>query len=163
MQRGAGPSSHYQTGAVEASSLYWVQVVGSNLTAGWLAQLASTLPGKPLSHLVAANVWKRDFIPAHEPVERWVDVPEDPGLGVDIDGETIEAFRRTHAPGRTRRISTVSYLNGRLWSFAAGQQRQETFCFDHLEGLTHGVRLDIHEDDHTQEFSELYARCLEAS
>lgn len=111
---------------------------------------------------MAANVWKRDFILALEPVEEWVNLPEDPGLGVDIDSETIEAFRRTHAPGRTRRISTVSYPNGRLWSFAAGQQRQEAFYFDHLEGFRHGVRLDIHEDDHTQEFSELYARCLEA-
>ena len=89
-------------------------------------------------------------------------MPEGPGLGVDIDGETIEAFPRAHAPGRTRRISTVSYPNGRLWTFAAGQQRQEAFYFDHLEGFTHGVRLDIHEDDHTQEFSELDARCLEA-
>ena len=111
---------HYQTSAVKARLTYWVQVVGSNLTAGWLAQLASTLPGKPLVHLAAANVWKRDFTPAHEPVERWVDVPEDPGLGVDADGETIEAFRRVHAPGRARCISTVSYPNGRLWSFAAG-------------------------------------------
>lgn len=145
--------------AAEADMPFWIQTVGSGLSAAWVVQLASTCPEGSLSHLAAHNVWQRDIVALPEPEAGWTTVPDGHGLGVTVDDEALELFSRSKPAGQPRRISTVVYPDGRRWHFATEQQRHEAFYFGRLPGFMRGIRLETREDDQSRDFAGLYARC----
>jgi len=148
--------------AEEAHLPFWIQAVGSGLRAAWVAHLASVCKQGVWTHLAAHNVWQADIVAPIRPVSGWVTVPDGPGLGVEVDEAAVEALRATAlAPEAPRRISTVVYPDGLRWHFAGEQQRHEAFYFGDLPGFVRGVRLEVWEDDGSDDFAGLYARCVE--
>lgn len=148
--------------AAEARIPFWIQTVGTGLRAAWVVHLASTCQQGLLSHLAAQNVWQRDIAAAPAVQNGWVDVPTEPGLGVALLEDRVEEYRNAPPIGSLRRISTVVYPDGLRAHFATEQQRHETFYFGNLPGFVPGIRLEVREDDQSQDFDELYTRCLTA-
>ena len=141
---------------------FWIQTVGSALRAAWVAHLASTCDEAVLSHLSAHDLWAQDIAPAPRVTDGMLPVPDAPGLGIAPDPKLIEELRSLPPAPAIRRISTVVYPSGSRWHFAEEQQRQEAFYFGHLPGFVPGVRLDVREDDGSQDFAALFERCREA-
>jgi len=115
-----------------------------------------------LSHLSAHDLWAQDIAPAPRVTDGMLPVPDAPGLGIAPDPKLIEELRSLPPAPAIRRISTVVYPSGSRWHFAEEQQRQEAFYFGHLPGFVPGVRLDVREDDGSQDFAALFERCREA-
>ncbi|HVC35440.1 MAG TPA: enolase C-terminal domain-like protein [Chloroflexota bacterium] len=141
---------------------FWIQTVGTALRAAWIAHLASTCSEALLSHLSAHDLWARDVAPAPRVVDGWLPVPSGPGLGIAPDPNAIEALRSAPPAPTVRRISTVVYPSGVRWHFADEQQRHEAFYFGHLPGFVPGVRLEVRDDDGSQDFAGLHSRCHES-
>jgi len=137
---------------------FWIQTVGTARRAAWIAHLASTCDEALLSHLAAHDLWARDVAPAPKVVDGWLRVPEGPGLGLDLDSSAVEALRAAPPTPPVRRLSTVVYPSGTHWHFANEMQRHEAFYFGHLPGFVPGVRLEVREDDGTQDFDDLFGR-----
>lgn len=145
--------------AAEAHMPFWIQTVGGALRAVWTMHLASTCATATLSHLSTHNVWTEDVIQPLQPRAGWVDVPNGPGLGVDVDEDAVERLRTANPIPWPRRITTVVYSDGQRWHFGAETQRHESFYFGHFPGFVAGVRTEVWEDDGSKEFLELLARC----
>jgi hypothetical protein len=141
---------------------FWIQTVGTALRATWLAHLASTCDEALLSHLAAHDLWAQDIAPAPRVVDGWLTVPSGPGLGIAPDLLALAALRDAPPVPVVRRISTVLYPSGVRWHFANELQRHEAFYFGHLPGFVPGVRLEIRDDDNSEDFSRLFARCAES-
>ena len=148
--------------ADEARIPFWIQTVGTGLRAAWVAHLASTFKQGVLAHLAAHTLWKQDVIGPLEPVAGWLQVPEGSGLGVAIDEDAVVALRDASLEVETLRISTAVYPDGRQWHFADDLQRQEAFYFGNLPGFVRGIRLDVREDDGSEDFKALYSKCIKA-
>lgn len=140
---------------------FWIQSVGTALRAAWVAHVASTCREALLSSLACHDLWERDVATAPRPVSGWMPVPDGPGLGVEVDEAAVDALRGT-PPEPRRTISTVVYPDAPRWHFAGEQQRHEAFYFGHLPGFLPGIRLEVHTDDGSAGFSELYRRCTSA-
>ena len=149
--------------AAEAQLPFWIQAVGGALRAVWTFHFASTCKTGTLSHLSTHNVWTEDVIEPLQPVAGWVDVPDGPGLGVEILDSTIERLRTAPPIPWPRRITTVvypeSHFGGARWHFGHETLRHESFYFGSFPGFIPGVRTEVWEDDGTATFDTLFERC----
>ena len=150
--------------AHEARKPFWIQMVGSGLRAAWVAHLASTCKQALLSHIAAHDLWVEDIIKGGLKVEDgWMQVPQGHGLGVEVDENAIEELRSAPPMPEAKKISTVVYPSGVKWHFSDEQERHEAFYFGHLPGFVRGIRLEVREDDGSNDFADLYSRCLESA
>lgn len=148
--------------AAEARVPFWIQTVGTALRAAWLAHAASTCAQATLAHLAAHDLWADDVAEAPRPEAGWVTVPDGPGLGIAVDEEAVERLKQESASPPVKRISTVVMPDGRRWHFANEPQRHEAFYFGDIPGFVPGVRLEVREDDGSNDFKDLYKRCESA-
>ena len=145
--------------AQEAKKPFWIQTVGTGLRAAWVVQLASVCQQAVLSNLAAHNIWAQDLVKMPAPVAGFAQVPERPGLGVDIDEEAVAVLREAEPMEIGREITTVVYPDGVRWHFASEQQRHETFYFGSAPGFARGARLQGWTDDGSADFTDLFRRC----
>ena len=81
-----------------------------------------------------------------------------PGLGIEPDEALLEELGKPEPPA-VRRISTVVYPSGVRWSFSDEQERHEAFYFGKLPGFVRGIRLEVEEDDGSQDFEKRFTDC----
>ena len=150
---------HQATAADEAKLPFWIQTIGSGLRAAWIAHLASTCKQATLSSLAAHKIWKKDITALPDPLAGWLEVPEGPGLGVEVD-EAVVAEWHDLAPVEPKRIiSIVVYADGSRWHFSSDTQCQESFYFGSTPGFVPGVRMETREEDGSADFDDLFKRC----
>ncbi|MBV7332717.1 hypothetical protein KFU94_31700 [Chloroflexi bacterium TSY] len=149
--------------AEEARMPFWIQTVGAGLRAAWVTHLASVFVQGTLAHLAAHDLWQHDIVPPPKPTAGLMTVPNEPGLGIEVDENAVASLRTGDTPLEApRRISTVIYPEGDRWHFATEQQRHETYHFGDLPGFVPGIRLEVRDDDGSKDFDTFYGRCLEA-
>lgn len=149
--------------AEEAHIPFWLQTVGAGLRAMWVAHVASVFIQGTLAHLAAHDLWQKDIVAPPQPTAGLMTVPNEPGLGIAVDENAIATLRIDDEPRPPlRRISTAIYPEGYCWHFATEQQRHEAYHFGDFPGFVPGIRLEIQEDDGSQDFDNLYNRCLAA-
>ncbi len=138
---------------------FWIQTIGSGLRAAWLAHLASTLPQATLSNLATHTIWQQD-ITTLPPIEAGqMQVPDGPGLGVEVNESLVEELRRLPAPDQPRRITTAVSADGSRIHFNGEQQRHESFHMREAHGFTRGIHLDTWVEDGSDAFEDLFRRC----
>ncbi len=95
---------------------YWLQMVGTGITAAYMAHLGSVLSHARLPGVTCHELWEDDLLQSRlEVVGGMMRVPEGPGLGVEVDEAAIrryqvdpaaptpkELYRRTAPPTRIR-------------------------------------------------------------
>jgi len=153
---------HHASAAEEAKLPFWIQTIGSGLRAAWVAHLASTCKQATLSSLAAHNIWQKDITALPDPQAGWLEVPQGPGLGVEVDHATVEELRRLPPIEPKRSYDIVVYPDGSRWHFGSDMQRQECFYFGSAPGFVRGVRIETREDDGSADFKDMLKRCTEA-
>ena len=149
--------------AAEASMPFWLQIVGDGLTTTWGAHLGAVLTHATWPAISCINLYSHHLL--SEPVQvvgGYQQVPDGPGLGVEVDEAAVEEYRvpqealdewsRKGEPynhPKPRLINTVIYPDGTC-VHAENYNVPGTYV--------EGVRTDIWEDDGSKEWKKLYER-----
>ena len=92
---GLAATLHYAALAHETNMPFFVQLVGTGITTAFAAHLAAALPAARWPAVTALNIYADDLL--REPLEirrGYVRVPDAPGLGIEINAQALENFRR---------------------------------------------------------------------
>ncbi len=161
-----GVASVLRQGALSAAfdKPFWLQLVGTGLTTALSAHLGAVLPFAQWPSVNCLNNYADDLL--GEPLTikgGFVNVPDKPGLGVDIDEQALMRFRMEppYAHPKPRLLLSVVWQGGRVMHYA--EMRPQCWT-DFLAGnqpvQERGVTMEVHPDDGSPEWADLYDRAL---
>ena len=147
--------------ASEANKPFWLQMVGAGLTTAFSAHLGAVLTHAQWPSVNCLNVYADDLL--QEPLtirDGFVRVPDAPGLGVEIDEESLERLKvpMNYEKPETRRIYTVIWPGGGRVHYTHAQQYRHDFRAGNQPVFERGVRLEARDDDGSEDFADLYNR-----
>ena len=92
----AGAHGIAQQSAVSdvANKPFWLQLVGTGITTTWAAHLGAVCPQSKWPAITCMNIWESQLLA--DPIQLrggYYRVPEQPGLGIEIDLQAIEQYR----------------------------------------------------------------------
>lgn len=159
---GAGTVLRQAAVAAAADKVFWLQLVGSAITATWALHLAAVLsharwPAVNCHQLFEAAVVR----PAITVSNGSAAVPEGPGLGLELDREAVERYRTLPrprpypAPGL---LLAIRWPSGATSYYAHAQQYWDDFLGGRLPLFARGVDLEHVPDDGSPGWRDLQAR-----
>lgn len=161
---GGGASGVLRQAAVAAAAdkVFWLQLVGTEITAVWAAHLAAVLsharwPAINCHHLFAESPVR----PALRVDNGLAAVPEAPGLGVELDLEVVERHRtapRARPYPHPGLLLAIRWPAGATSYYAHAQQYWDDFLGGRLPLFQRGVRLERIADDGSAAWRELQRR-----
>lgn len=78
----------------EANKPFWLQLVGTGITTTWAAHLGAVLPQAKWPAISCMNIWESQLIsPPIEMRGGFYRVPEEPGLGIEVDQAALERYQ----------------------------------------------------------------------
>ncbi|MBT3344205.1 MAG: mandelate racemase/muconate lactonizing enzyme family protein [Gemmatimonadetes bacterium] len=156
---GGGATTVMSQGTIagQAKMPFWLQMVGTGLTTTFAAHLGAVLTQARWPAIPCINIYSHTLLKEFEVTGGHLQVPDAPGLGVDLDWDAIEGFRvaddfKRPAP---REIHTIHWPDGRQSHYPNGSYREE-FLAGKLPGFLPGVRLERGLDDESEEFDRRY-------
>ena len=149
--------------AGEFEKPFWLQMVGVGLVTALSAHLGAVLKHAQWPTITCMNNYSDDLLTASLEISGgFMRVPEGPGLGVQLDEAALEKYAM-EPPYRLpdpRHILSVVWPGGRVVHFA--NMRDHVWPHFRLHGndpaQEPGARLEIWDDDGSQEWEELYQR-----
>jgi len=156
---GVGSALHYAALAHAANLPFFVQVVGTGITTAFAAHLSAALPAARWPAVTASNVYSDDLLREPLDIQRgYVRVPEAPGLGIEIDEQALETFRRnaTGPKPLPRAIYTVRWADGGTAEYVSVRAYERDFTIGNQPAFERGVTLTTREDDGSVEFDNRY-------
>jgi len=149
------------TGAAcaRANAQLLLQLTGGTLTKACALHLAAVLPTATAHSIHLDDQYEEDVTVARIPVEDGASpVPEEPGLGVEVDEERLEDLAsRAAAAAEPRRCVGVFTMPGgrRYYTPAVPPVARLT---GREEGTIRGISTELWEDDGSEAFAEVYER-----
>ena len=136
---------------------FWLQLVGTGLTTIWSVHLGAVLKNARWPYIPCINIYEHPLIDDFTIEGGHVPVPDDPGLGVTVNEETIERYRveKDYLKLDPRQIHTIHWPDGRDTNHPNGDYRED-FLTGKLPGFLPGVSLDRRIDDGSEEFDQIY-------
>ena len=169
---GGGKSAVVRQGTLsaEAGMPFWLQLVGNGLTTTWAAHLGAVLTHATWPTITCINLYTHHLLKQRiEIVGGYQEVPDKPGLGVEVDEKAVEQFRvpqekldeyaakgELYAHVQPRSINTVVYPDDTCIHMAGLDQT--FFIRGGGPAYVEGVRLEAWTDDGSSEWTELYER-----
>ncbi|RIK37459.1 MAG: hypothetical protein DCC57_21630 [Chloroflexi bacterium] len=144
----------------EASKPFWLQLVGTGVTTTWAAHLGAVLPQAKWPAITCMNIYEAQLVqPAIELRGGFLRVPEQPGLGVEIDLEAVEKYRVDYTwVDPPRHLYRYRRANGEVTYYSCGKQELHRVYPDDAQSVCEpGSTLDVVADDGGAEFAELYS------
>ncbi len=171
---GGGASAIIQQATLAAAhnKPFWLQLVGTGITAAFAAHLGSVLSHAQLPYITCHELWKSDLLKKRiDVIDGFMDVPDQPGLGIDVDEKAIAKYRvdeNDPTPKQLyrakKRILRVSWPGAgkkkRLWEFTAEENYQREFYAGNLPGFERGVDLEVVEDSKSAAFKKRHAELV---
>ena len=146
--------------AEEANKPFWLQQVGTGIMTTWAAHLGAVLTQARWPAISCMNIWESQLIkPEIEVRGGFLRVPEEPGLGIEVDPEAIERYRVDYTfVEPPRHLYRYVRANGEVSYYCCNRQELHTiFPQDAQPPCEPGCRLEIVPDDGSAAFQELYA------
>jgi L-alanine-DL-glutamate epimerase-like enolase superfamily enzyme len=141
---------------------FWLQLVGTGLTTALAAHLGAVLPFAQWPAISCLNNYADDLLV--EPLTirgGFVRMPQGPGLGIEIDEQALARYRMEppYEHPQPRLLLSVVWEGGRVMHYANMRPQ----CWDDfLQGnqpvQERGVRMEVHPDDGSPGWAELYER-----
>ena len=172
-----GKSQLMHQGALsaEAQLPFWLQLVGNGLTTTWAAHLGAVLSHATWPTITCFNLYSHQLLKKKiEVIGGYHQVPEGPGLGVEVDEKAVERFRvpekrlrKFRKKGipydhpKPRIINSIVYPDGSCVHMASSVQGYGYFSAGHGPAYVEGVRLETWLDDGSREWKKLFARAQE--
>jgi D-galactarolactone cycloisomerase len=83
-----------RAGLFEAANVpFMMQNGGGNITRAFVAHMAAAFDRATLHHVTCTHMWEEDVVEPLEVVAGQVQVPEKPGLGVELDRDELERLK----------------------------------------------------------------------
>jgi L-alanine-DL-glutamate epimerase-like enolase superfamily enzyme len=160
---GGGVTRVLRQGALAAAfeKPFWLQMVGTGLTTALSLHLGAVLPFAQWPAVNCLNIYADDLLT--EPlaiVGGRVRVPDDPGLGVEVDETALVHFgmEPPYTLPKPRLLLSVTWPGGRVRHYAdIGQCRADGLA-GNIPAQERGARMRVRPDDGSKEWADLYAR-----
>jgi hypothetical protein len=166
---GGGASSVMGSGTVAAAAdkPFWLQLVGTGITATFALHLGAVLSHARWPSVNCHHLYTRQMIrPEMRVANGTCAVPEAPGLGVALDEEAVERFRiepLTKEPYPTPNLLlAIRWPSGATSYYAHTRQYWDDFLSGRLPLFPRGVYLERIPDNGSKEWKELQARAAQA-
>ena len=163
---GGGASRVLRDGTLaERSDMpFWLQLVGTGLTTAFSVHLGAVLSAARWPAISCLNIYKHPLVTDLQVEGGHIAVPDQPGLGVELDWDAVERLRvdpdyRKPVP---RQIHTISWPDGRTTHYPDGQYR-DPFLGGKLPGFLPGISLEYRLDDQTDAFDREYTELFPGS
>lgn len=158
---GGGATSVMRQAAVAAAAdkPFWLQLVGTGLTTAFCVNLGAVCSHAKWPAITCMNLYADDLL--KQPIEiknNYARVPEAPGLGVEIDEDSLEKLQ-VEPPVKKpepRWVIAVVWTNGRRTYYANSGEYHKDFSAGNEPIFERGVKLEVIEDDGSKSFSDLY-------
>jgi L-alanine-DL-glutamate epimerase-like enolase superfamily enzyme len=148
--------------ASEFSKPFWLQLVGVGLVTAFSAHLGAVLPWATWPAISCINNFSDDVLAKSLEIKGgYIRVPEEPGLGVEVDEDYISKHRMPAANWLIeypRKILSVVWEGGRVMHYTTMEQCWADFRNGNQPLQERGVRLHVWYDDGTGDFNNLHAR-----
>ncbi|MFH1567998.1 MAG: enolase C-terminal domain-like protein [Gemmatimonadota bacterium] len=153
---GFGPTMRRGFACAEANLSTVIQLTGGTLTKAMAMHLGAVLPN--VSHSINLDdQYEEDVTGGRlEVAEGSTPVPETPGLGVEVDETALARIAANPATVIPRHIGLLHMPRGGTF-YSRGFPNVERLT-GFPEGNLRGIRLEVREDDGSQEFADLYER-----
>ncbi len=161
---GASAILHQARCISEANKVFWLQLVGTGITAAWSTHFAAVSSHVRWPAVTCDNLYQHRVV-QNAPVvtNGLVPVPQAPGLGVEIDPDAVERFRiepvKKPYPHPDLLIR-VSWPSGAEDFYAHGLQYWDDFTAARKPVFSPGVHMEIVPDDGTDHWRTLYNEAL---
>ncbi|MEE2710615.1 MAG: mandelate racemase/muconate lactonizing enzyme family protein [Gemmatimonadota bacterium] len=156
---GGGASRVMRNASVsaQANMPFWLQIVGTGLTTTFSVHLGAVLSHARWPAIPCVNIYEHPLITGFTVESGHVKVPENPGLGVELDWDVIENHRvdLDFKAERRRQIHTIHWPDNRQAHYPDAFYRQEFLSGKHV-GFLPGISLDHRLDDGSEEFDQEY-------
>jgi len=145
----------------QAQMPFWLQLVGTGLTTVFAAHLGAVLKQARWPAITCVNIYSHTLLEEFAVEGGHLAVSQEPGLGVELDWDTIDGFRvdPDFKKEPVRQIHTIRWPDGRQTCYASGGYRGD-FLAGRLIGFMPGISLDVRLDDGSEgfdrEFRELF-------
>ncbi len=159
-----GVASILRQGALAAAfeKPFWLQMVGTGLTTALSAHLGAVLPFAQWPSVNCLNNYADDLLAEPLAIQGgYVRVPDKPGLGVEVDEQALARYRMAppYEHPRPRLLLSVVWPGGRVMHYATMRpQCWDDFLAGNQPVQEHGVSMEVHPDDGSPEWAELYER-----
>ena len=143
--------------AERAHMPFWLQMVGTGLTATFAAHLGAVLKEARWPAIPCVNIYSHVLVQEFAVEGGHLRVPEAPGLGIELDREAVERLRvePDFAKAPVRQIHAVRWPDGRILWAADGSYRGD-FTAGKRTGFLPGMQLAVRLDDGSEEFDREY-------
>ena len=158
--------------AASFNAPFWLQLVGTGITAAYAVHLGSVLSHAQLPYITCHELWKHDLLKKRLEVEDgFMTVPDKPGLGIEVDEKAIEKYRVDPAdPSPTDRYRQKKHIlriswpgagkKRRVWDFTHEGAYYPAFLSGNIPGFERGVGLEVIEDDGSASFKKQHAKLI---
>ena len=152
--------------AANANKPFFLQMVGSGLTAAYVVQIGAVLTHAQWPYISCHEIYEHDLLKLRlEVVDGYIAVPDTPGLGVEVDEKALERYRvdpDEPIPAEVfrskRRIARITWPGGarqRVHEFA-DRSYSDAFNHGNLPSFEPGVSKEMIEDDGSAAFNKRY-------
>ena len=152
---GGGASKVLSDGTLahHAKMPFWLQLVGTGLTTMWSVHLGAVLSQARWPAIPGVNIYSHTLLKEFTISGGHAQVPDAPGLGVEIDWDVVEGFRvdPDYEKPQSREIHTIFWPDGRQTHYKDGGYRAD-FVAGKLPVFLPGVRLQRQLDDGSDAF-----------
>jgi L-alanine-DL-glutamate epimerase-like enolase superfamily enzyme len=142
-----------------ANKPFWLQLVGTGLTTAWAAHFGAVLSGATWPAVTDMHIWESQLLTHNIEVRGgFYRVPEQPGLGVEVDEAAIERYRVEYSfLTPPRHVYRYARANGEVTYYGCGKQELHHVYPNNAQPIAEtGSSLDVIPDDGSTEFAELY-------
>ena len=145
---------------------FWLQMVGTGLTTTMSLHLGAVLPFAQWPSVNCLNNYADDLLTT--PLRSragYARVPDAPGLGIEIDEDALTRYRMEppfEFP-KPRLLLSVVWPGGRVVHYASLRQCWDDCWVGNNPVQERGVTMEVHADDGTKEWADLYNRVLHKS
>jgi len=134
-----------------------LQYVGTGITSAFACQLGAVMHTATLPGVTASHAYEDDLIAQPLDVQRgFMRIPEGPGLGVELDEDSVTRYQTTQAVQWPRHVSVVELPGGVRHYYRNLQQAEDLMKQGVDESFAPGVRLREWEDDGSESFERIW-------
>ncbi|MCL5745951.1 MAG: mandelate racemase/muconate lactonizing enzyme family protein [Acidobacteria bacterium] len=165
---GGGASSVMESGTVAAAAdkPFWLQLVGTGITATFALHLGAVLSHARWPSVNCHQLYTHQMIrPEIRVFNGTAAVPESPGLGVALDEEAVERFRieplKKEPYPSPNLLLAICWPSGATSYYAHARQYWDDFLSGRLPLFPRGVYLERIPDNGSREWKQLQARAAQ--
>ena len=159
---GASQVLHEANIIAEANKVFWLQLVGTGITAAWALHFAAASSHARWPAVNCHNLYRHQLLSDPITVQGGLcKIPEAPGLGYEIDWDAIEMFQIDPIAKpypHPNLLIQVTWPSGEVDDYAHGLQYWDDFIGGRRPVFSPGVEMSIVPDDGSDGWRERYSQ-----